>query len=64
MTPEKTLQSVTPEIIQITGEHVMAASDGETIRVVRGRLPEATEGTAVRLRDAKETKTGDHDTTF
>ncbi len=64
VTPEKTLQSVTPEIIQITGEHVMAAGDGETIRVVRGRLPEATEGTAVRLRDAKETKTGDHDTTF
>lgn len=49
VTPEKTLRSLHPEIIQVTDEAVVAKSDGTSIRVVRGNLPEATESTPVRI---------------
>jgi len=49
ISPEETLHFLQPEIVQISGDTVVARSNGETIRVVRGDLPEATEGTPVRL---------------
>jgi membrane fusion protein, multidrug efflux system len=49
--PENRLQSLRPPIIQITDIHAVAESDGTSIRVVRGSLPQATDGVQVRLSD-------------
>ncbi len=60
VTAEKRLRSLQLEIIQITDTAVVAKSDGKTIRVVRGHLPEATENTPVRLAGNAESGTGNH----
>lgn len=52
VTPDGKLASRRPEIIQINDTCVVAESDGSAIQVVRGNLPEATEGTPVRSVDA------------
>ena len=54
VTDDGRLAAIRPEIVQITEEFVVAKSDGETVRVVRGNLPEATEDTPVRLAGVEE----------
>jgi membrane fusion protein, multidrug efflux system len=49
--PENRLYSIRPRVVQIAATHAVAESDGTTIRVVRGSLPQATEGMQVRLSD-------------
>lgn len=46
---DKTLRSLQPPVIQITEDHVVAESNGATIRVVVGNLPQATEGAEVEI---------------
>jgi len=48
ITSDNKLQKLQPEILQISKEHVVAKSDGRTISVVQGSLPEATENASVR----------------
>ena len=45
------LQRLRPEIVQITGEHVVAASDGAPVRVVTSPLPPISGDTQVRVLD-------------
>jgi RND family efflux transporter MFP subunit len=59
VTPENTLRSIRPEIIQVTESVFVAESDGTTVRAVRGNLPEATEGTPVRVMDSREAGGGE-----
>ncbi len=54
VTPENRLRLLKLTIIQITREAVVAESNGSTIKVVRGNLPEATDGTPVRMKNKKE----------
>ncbi|MFO7963504.1 MAG: efflux RND transporter periplasmic adaptor subunit [Desulfobacterales bacterium] len=54
VTSENTLRQLQPNIIQITEEAVVAESDGRAITVVRGNIPEATEGTRVRPVNTQE----------
>ena len=61
VTPENRLRLLKLSIIQVTREAVVARSDGSTIAVVRGSLPEATEGTAVRTSRNTENGEKNHD---
>lgn len=47
---DMTLKSITPDIINMTRDYVAVHSDGKPVRVVTGPLPEATQGTKVRIR--------------
>ncbi len=51
VTPENRLRLLKLNIIQISREAVVAQSNGATIEVVRGNLPEATDGMPVRKRN-------------
>lgn len=61
VTPENRLRLLKLAIIQITREAVVAKSDGSTIAVVRGSLPEATDGTPVRTSESTENGEKNHD---
>ncbi len=56
VTPEKRLRLLKLSIIQISSEAVVADSNGSIIEVVRGNLPEATDGTPVRMKDTTENR--------
>ncbi|MDZ7833859.1 MAG: efflux RND transporter periplasmic adaptor subunit [Desulfobacterales bacterium] len=58
--PDRTLRSIHPEIIQITDKYLVAESDGTPIRAVQGNLPEATQGTRVRLVSRSERGSDSH----
>ncbi|MCK9274114.1 MAG: efflux RND transporter periplasmic adaptor subunit [Syntrophales bacterium] len=58
VTPETELALIRPEILQINDEFVIARSNGRPILAVRGNLPEATEGTPVRLSRSAESGNG------
>ncbi len=58
VTSEMNLALIRPDILQITEEFVVTKSDGRPILAVRGNLPEATEGTPVRLARAQESEGG------
>ena len=56
VTPENRLRLLKLSIIQISREAVVAQSNGSTIEVVRGNLPEVTDGMPVRVRDTTENR--------
>lgn len=49
VTPENKLHKMTVDIIQIADDHFVAQSDGTQIEVVINNLPDATEGTPVKI---------------
>lgn len=61
VTPENRLRLLKLSIIQISTDAVVAQSDGSTIEVVRGNLPEATDGTPVRMSESTENGEKKHD---
>ena len=60
VTSDNTLKKLQPEILQISKEHVIAKSDGRTISVVQGNLPDATENAAVQPVKQDISEDGDH----